>query len=55
MRLNLVAEEIAETLQDISSQVEGQNWEATKRGVMRLRYLEGIERAAKRRLEQMTG
>ncbi|TFK77095.1 hypothetical protein BDN72DRAFT_754327 [Pluteus cervinus] len=42
------------TLKEIESYISGQDWERAKEEVIRLRYLEGINRAARSRLDELS-
>ena len=47
LQAHLVAGDIEDTINELSLEIERQEWKKTKAAAIRLRYLEGIERAAK--------
>ena len=50
----LATGDIEDTINEISSKIEGREWKKTKALAIRLRYLEGIERAAKKWMHNNT-
>lgn len=52
--LMLATGDIEDAINELSSDIERQEWTKTKAAAIRLRYLEGIERAAKKWMDNIT-
>jgi HSCB C-terminal oligomerisation domain len=52
--LMLATGDIEDTINELSSDIERREWKKTKATAIRLRYLEGIERAAKKWIDNNT-
>lgn len=52
--LMLVTGDIEDVIKELSSDIEQREWKKTKAAAIRLRYLEGIERAAKKWMDNIT-
>lgn len=50
----LVTGDIEDVIKELSSDIEQREWKKTKAAAIRLRYLEGIERAAKKWMDNIT-
>ena len=50
----LAAGDIENTINELSSDIERQEWKKAKSAAIRLRYLEGMERAAKKWMDNNT-
>jgi molecular chaperone HscB len=50
----LAADDIEDTINEVSSEIERQEWKKAKSAAIKLRYLEGIERAAQKWLDNDT-
>ena len=50
----LTTGDIEDAIIELSSDIERREWKKTKAAAIRLRYLEGIERAAKKWLDNIT-
>jgi len=46
--------DIEDAINELSSDIERREWKKTKAAAIRLRYLEGIERAAKKWMDNIT-
>jgi len=46
--------DIEDAIDELSSNIEGREWKKTKAAAIRLRYLEGIERAARKWMDNIT-
>ena len=52
--LMLATGDIEDAINELSSDIGRQEWKKTKATAIRLRYLEGIERAAKKWMDNIT-
>ena len=52
--LILATGDIDDAVNELSSDIERREWKKTKAAAIRLRYLEGIERAAKKWMDNIT-
>lgn len=52
--LMLATGDIDDAINELSSDIERREWKKTKAAAIRLRYLEGIERAAKKWMDNIT-
>ena len=52
--LMLATGDIEDAINELSSDIERREWKKTKAAAIRLRYLEGIERAAKKWMDNIT-
>ena len=52
--LILATGDIEDAINELSSDIERREWKKTKAAAIRLRYLEGIERAAKKWMDNIT-
>jgi molecular chaperone HscB len=52
--LMLTTGDIEDAIIELSSDIERREWKKTKAAAIRLRYLEGIERAAKKWMDNIT-
>ena len=52
--LTLATGDIDDAINELSSDIERREWKKTKAAAIRLRYLEGIERAAKKWMDNIT-
>lgn len=53
-KLMLAAGDIQDAINELGSEIERQEWKKVKSAAIRLRYLEGIERAAKKWMDNNT-
>jgi len=54
MKLMSVTGDIEDAIKELSSEIEKQDWKKAKSAAIRLRYLEGIEKAAKKWMDNNT-
>ena len=47
-------DDIEDVINELSSDIERREWKKSKAAAIRLRYLEGILRAAKKRMDNIT-